>query len=404
MTAGDVPGTFSAAPPGIRDHQTEAALRDLSPTARRILEAAHRVLARHGYAALSLRRVAEEAGVSKALVVYHFEGKAGLVTSLVDSLWHDDDVALAEEVERLAEDRAARLRALVNLHRRLALRESLYRTWLDLLPHVLRDPESRARLARTYAAYREIGQRCLLQGSPGLATVLLATGEGLGVDVVVTGDQATVGHAFAVLERRVGQRLGLGGAASLNPAQRQVLDAALHLLPTGGVAALTAESLARRSGVPVSSVFYRFGDKKGLLTTVLRAVQHRLASELRAAVSPRLTRPASSGRTADALGAVVEVQAALLRDPDWARAFYELLPTVIRDDDLRRLQADFVHRLRDAVAALLADGGVPAADAAPLAAAALALTYGLAAQRLVDLDGAPTAAALAAWRELLRLP
>ena len=56
----------------------------MKPTADRIIEAARdRVLA-DGYAALSTRRVADQAGVPLSQIHYHFKGKQGLILALLD--------------------------------------------------------------------------------------------------------------------------------------------------------------------------------------------------------------------------------------------------------------------------------------------------------------------------------
>ena len=55
-----------------------------STTAAGILEAARRCLLAEGYAAMSLRKVASEAGVPLSQVSYHFGSKSGLVLALLD--------------------------------------------------------------------------------------------------------------------------------------------------------------------------------------------------------------------------------------------------------------------------------------------------------------------------------
>ncbi len=52
----------------------------------RILESARRLVQRGGAAQVSIGDVAAEAGVSKALIHYHFEDKDSLLASLVDSV------------------------------------------------------------------------------------------------------------------------------------------------------------------------------------------------------------------------------------------------------------------------------------------------------------------------------
>ena len=55
-----------------------------STTAAAILDAARRCLLAEGYAAMSLRKVATEAGVPLSQVSYHFGSKSGLVLALLD--------------------------------------------------------------------------------------------------------------------------------------------------------------------------------------------------------------------------------------------------------------------------------------------------------------------------------
>jgi AcrR family transcriptional regulator len=57
---------------------------DLVTTKARILDAAYRRLAREGYAALSIREIARDAGVNHALINYHFRTKDQLVIAVLD--------------------------------------------------------------------------------------------------------------------------------------------------------------------------------------------------------------------------------------------------------------------------------------------------------------------------------
>ena len=60
------------------------AKEDLEDTKGRILEAAFRRLAKEGYAALSMREIAKDAGVNHALINYHFRTKDQLVIAVLD--------------------------------------------------------------------------------------------------------------------------------------------------------------------------------------------------------------------------------------------------------------------------------------------------------------------------------
>jgi AcrR family transcriptional regulator len=57
---------------------------DFSETKSKILEAAFQRLAREGYAALSMREIARDAGVNHALINYHFRTKDQLVIAVLD--------------------------------------------------------------------------------------------------------------------------------------------------------------------------------------------------------------------------------------------------------------------------------------------------------------------------------
>jgi AcrR family transcriptional regulator len=57
---------------------------DKSDTRSRIQEVALRLFIENGYEATSLREIAEELGVTKAALYYHFDTKEKIVTSLID--------------------------------------------------------------------------------------------------------------------------------------------------------------------------------------------------------------------------------------------------------------------------------------------------------------------------------
>lgn len=63
--------------------------RARASSARRILQAARRLVQRGGVAELSMGDVAAEAGVSKALVLYHFGDRDSLLAALVDDIGGD---------------------------------------------------------------------------------------------------------------------------------------------------------------------------------------------------------------------------------------------------------------------------------------------------------------------------
>jgi AcrR family transcriptional regulator len=77
-------------------------------TRTRILDAARALFADHGYAGTSMRDLAEELGMTKAALYYHFPGKAQILLALVEPL--------LDELEALGgQGREAAVRGYVHL-------------------------------------------------------------------------------------------------------------------------------------------------------------------------------------------------------------------------------------------------------------------------------------------------
>jgi AcrR family transcriptional regulator len=73
---------------------TESTLSDPPRTRERILEAALTLFAEKGYEATSMRQIAEQLGITKAALYYHFDSKADIVrTMLADTEQRVADLA-----------------------------------------------------------------------------------------------------------------------------------------------------------------------------------------------------------------------------------------------------------------------------------------------------------------------
>ncbi|MBN2203614.1 MAG: TetR/AcrR family transcriptional regulator [Thermoleophilia bacterium] len=402
----------------------------LSPTARRILEAAHRVLTRDGYEGLTLRRIAAEAGETKSLIIYHFESKAGLVATLVDSLWHDTDVALVDGLHEPPDPLTGHARELIALHRDLALQTSLYATYFDLLPYILRDRDARRRLAEFYDSYRRIGVMCLesstvpLEDRDALTTLLLGIGEGVAAQALIDPDAVDTEGVFALLAEMLYACLGgTAGplvaqvreavdwesgapplppetepdpAGDLAPVAVNLLTAARQVVHERGFRALTLETVAARAGEPRSAVSYYFGDKRGLVHRLHATVDHQNRALMRRAVR-RL--PVGVKR----IPAVIATQERALTRLTAFRRHYELLPVVLRDEALRVREASAHRSLRDALAGCLAGSDEPGRlrRLQGLASLSIAAPAGLAIQRLVASEDVDPAAALHLWTRIV---
>jgi len=159
---GDAVSEKGVATDTIRTRDDELVTQDpateLSPTARRILAAARRVLGRDGFAGLSLEAIAAEAGENKASIRYHFGNKAGLITALVDLVVHDENVQLLKDLSKAGDDRVA---VLMDMHRRTTTNDAGYRLFFDLFPNVIRDATLWPRMAELFRWYRELDAKAL---------------------------------------------------------------------------------------------------------------------------------------------------------------------------------------------------------------------------------------------------
>jgi AcrR family transcriptional regulator len=201
----------------VDDERVTADLRDLPPTARRILAAARTIVSERGYSELTMAALERESGANRALVGYYFGGKAGLLAALIESLFQDPDVGLVEEIRASSRGTACTERFL-DWQRRVSENDRTNRMLYELLPHALRDPEVRARFAGEYDQYRRIDGDCLGEAPrklddaelEALAAVSIAVVEGLGIQRALDPDGFDHAAAWAMWRRIVGRYLKLG--------------------------------------------------------------------------------------------------------------------------------------------------------------------------------------------------
>ena len=120
----------------------------LPATAKKILSAAQRLLVDGGYQEITLEKVAAAAGVNKASIRYNFGNKAGLIAALVDALMHGEFARMARTVPALPHGQ--RLEAAIEAKRRMVNSTQAFRGFFDILPHAMREPELRQRIAALY--------------------------------------------------------------------------------------------------------------------------------------------------------------------------------------------------------------------------------------------------------------
>ena len=191
----------------------------LAPTAARILEAAKRVLARDGFPALTFANIAAEAGENPALIRYHFGSKAGLISTLIDSVMYLESVELIEELASVPPGEERR-RALFQLHQTYARDLRSYQMFYEVVPHILRDEELRPHLSALFDWYRKLdawalGAREDVQHPARLeplALLAVALADGVALQVQADPD-LDIGPAFDLWRALVFGYLSAGGAS-----------------------------------------------------------------------------------------------------------------------------------------------------------------------------------------------
>ncbi len=167
----------------------EDPVSSLPQTAQKILAAARKLLVERGYGAVTLEKVAAEAGVNKASIRYNFGNKAGLMTAVVDALIHDECLLLAADLRKVDQAEGDRLHAAMKGIRGMMVSADDFKGFFDVLPHAFRHEDLRERMFALYKWwYRQNLEWLGLDGSAdpersdllmGLAELIAAIPDGL---------------------------------------------------------------------------------------------------------------------------------------------------------------------------------------------------------------------------------
>ncbi len=156
-----------------------------------------------------------EAGVNRALVSYYFGGKAGLIATLVETIFRNPEVGLLEELR--AAEGVERVAAFLEWQRAVSTNDRVNRMEYELLPHALREPAVRERFAEEYGRYRRVDAG-FLGAAPAdlgeedleaLAAVSIAVVEGLGMQRALDPGGFDHDAAWRMWRAVVGRYLGL---------------------------------------------------------------------------------------------------------------------------------------------------------------------------------------------------
>jgi AcrR family transcriptional regulator len=130
-----------------------------------IVRATIRCLAREGYARLTLKKVAREAGVSQGILHYYFADKRAILVATLTAVSHDLDRRVASAQARGSRDPAARLRALVRACLEVAAgRPEFWVVFLEFWGEMTHDRRLRRVNADVYARTRRLLARLIAEG------------------------------------------------------------------------------------------------------------------------------------------------------------------------------------------------------------------------------------------------
>jgi AcrR family transcriptional regulator len=157
----------------------------------------------------------------------------------------------------------------------------------------------------------------------------------------------------------------------------RILEAAKKILSERGYSRLTLQAVEEESGEYRALVAYYFGSKKGLVDAIIESLMDAEDEALRDHLEG-IDDPEERVRK------LIDEQREISADWRGFRAFYELLPHIMRDDRLREdLAADYA-KSRALDRQTLAAGASGGKDLDKLAALSVAVVEGLAVQFAAD--------------------
>jgi len=181
-----------------------------------------------------------------------------------------------------------------------------------------------------------------------------------------------------------------------SPTAQRILEAAKRILSEQGYARLTLKAVEEESGEYRALVAYYFGNKQGLVDAIIESLMDAEDQVLR-------ERLAGIDRPDERVGALIDEQREISADWQGFRAFYELLPHIMRDERLRQVLAADYAKSRELDRQTLA-AGQPAprdVDMDRLAALSVAIVEGLAVQYAADRERFDHEGTYLLWRDMV---
>ena len=178
----------------------------------RILEAGFEVLAREGYAGLTTAKVGELANQNKALISYHFGGKAGLVAEIARGVAEALTTATRAAIADVDEPEALASAIAEAVFATMDERPGIGRLYFDLTSHAVVDPEVGRIMGEMKSRFRAVLSERLGEIDPdrdeaaldAAAVFLIAGVEGLSLERLERGETRELAGARDLWVRSAG--------------------------------------------------------------------------------------------------------------------------------------------------------------------------------------------------------
>jgi len=204
---GEAMSALPTAPAPPRARQTQSERTALSRA--KLIDAAVRCLNRHGYAAVTVAMVADEAGISRGGMLHHFRTKVDLMLAVVEFARYQDERSI-NAAPNPVEDKRAQFMALTDRAWKV-LSKPPAMARLEIMFAARSDPVLAARLPdivdkveqnrrdNVFAYAQEIGiaDRDAIDA---MVTLHMAAMRGLAIELMFTKDRAVVDRAYALLK------------------------------------------------------------------------------------------------------------------------------------------------------------------------------------------------------------
>jgi AcrR family transcriptional regulator len=185
-----------------------------------IVRATVRCLARDGYARLTMKRVAAEAGMTPGILHYYFRDKRAILGRAAATVMADLDRRVALET-RGVRDARGQLRALLRACLKVATESrDFWTVFIELWGAALHDRELARLNRRTYARARRLLGDTVTRGVAAgtfrraapdeAAAVILALVDGLSLQLTFDPHLMSLGRAVRLAEEALGAYLGAG--------------------------------------------------------------------------------------------------------------------------------------------------------------------------------------------------